>query len=174
LRGRFYFKERLEQQPVQLPSQWQMSEAERAWNLAKDTQSIDVLQSFITRYKDTFFADLARERLEQLMKANIATTKPTAPAVPPSPNVDAKALAVAPPPSPANTPLFMRRSGEEASGAPAGETLFTTSIADCELACTQSADCQVYTYYKPLGACRRYARAAKFSSNPRGESGVRR
>jgi hypothetical protein len=45
------------------------SEAAQAWSAAKDTTSTAVLESFISRYSETFYADLARARLEELRQA---------------------------------------------------------------------------------------------------------
>ena len=42
------------------------SEAAEAWSAAKDTTNIAVLRAFVARYKDTFFAELARARIEEL------------------------------------------------------------------------------------------------------------
>ena len=42
------------------------SEAERAWEATKDTTSVAVLDEFVRRFADTFYAALAREKLEQL------------------------------------------------------------------------------------------------------------
>ncbi len=83
--GRFYFVAAPQARP-QTPatpnapaSPPQPSEAERAWNLAKDTTNIALLESFIARYKGTFHADLARARIDEL-KAKLATaTIPPAP-----------------------------------------------------------------------------------------------
>lgn len=44
------------------------SEAAQAWSAAKETTSTAVLESFIRHYPDTFYADLARARLEELRK----------------------------------------------------------------------------------------------------------
>jgi len=55
------------------------SEAERAWALAKDTTNPAVLESFIKRFGDTFYADLARARLAEL-NAPGGRTLPGAPA----------------------------------------------------------------------------------------------
>jgi formylglycine-generating enzyme required for sulfatase activity len=41
-------------------------EAERAWAAVKDTKSPEVLQSFIERYKDTIYAELARAQKRDL------------------------------------------------------------------------------------------------------------
>jgi hypothetical protein len=44
----------------------QLSEAEQAWEAIRNTPSAAVLNTFIARYKDTRFADLARKRLEDI------------------------------------------------------------------------------------------------------------
>jgi hypothetical protein len=53
------------------------SEAANAWNATKDTESIAVLDAFLARYGDTFFAVLARARMGELRKA--MTLSPHAP-----------------------------------------------------------------------------------------------
>jgi uncharacterized caspase-like protein len=45
------------------------SDAAQAWAAAQGTTSQGVLESFIRRYSDSFYADLARARLEELKKA---------------------------------------------------------------------------------------------------------
>jgi formylglycine-generating enzyme required for sulfatase activity len=52
------------------------SDAERAWSVAKDTSSVAVLEAFIARYRYTFYADLARARIEDLKKQHIAIATP--------------------------------------------------------------------------------------------------
>lgn len=42
------------------------SEAAEAWDRAKDTNSITVLEAFIIRFNETFYADMARAQLEKL------------------------------------------------------------------------------------------------------------
>ncbi len=79
-----------------------MSEAERAWGLAKDTTSVTVLEAFTARYKDTFYADLARVRMDDLKRQQAAA------AAPPKAPATAKAAepAVATPPTPMSTQPF--------------------------------------------------------------------
>src|SRR6476620_4939049 len=60
----------------------QTSEAERAWNLAKDTMSIPMLEAFIGRFKDTYYADLAGLRVEELKRQQAAISPSTAKAPP--------------------------------------------------------------------------------------------
>jgi formylglycine-generating enzyme required for sulfatase activity len=54
--------------PVKPPSQVRQSDAAEAWNATKDTTSIAVLELFIASYKDTYYAGLARLRIEELKK----------------------------------------------------------------------------------------------------------
>jgi hypothetical protein len=45
-----------------------LSEAAEAWTVVKDTTSIAALEAFLARFKDTYYADLARLRMEELKK----------------------------------------------------------------------------------------------------------
>jgi hypothetical protein len=45
------------------------SEAAQAWSATKDTMNFAVLEAFIQRYHDTFYADLARARLNDLRQS---------------------------------------------------------------------------------------------------------
>ncbi len=59
------------------------SEAAQAWAAAKDTTSPAILEAFIRRFGDTFYADMARARLDELKKrqAPSAALPSEAPAV---------------------------------------------------------------------------------------------
>jgi hypothetical protein len=65
-----------------------LSEAAEAWDRTKDTKNIALLESFIARYKDTFFAQLARAQVDELKKHEpppvINTPKQVAIATPPA------------------------------------------------------------------------------------------
>jgi uncharacterized caspase-like protein/cyclophilin family peptidyl-prolyl cis-trans isomerase len=67
------------------PSAAPLSEAERAWGLAKDTNSVAVLESYADRYKGTFYADLARARIENLKRQQLAVTAAPPPTRMPDP-----------------------------------------------------------------------------------------
>jgi formylglycine-generating enzyme required for sulfatase activity len=56
------------------PAPARHSEAADAWSVAKDTKSIATLEAFIRRFGDTFYGDLAKERLAELKQP--ATVKP--------------------------------------------------------------------------------------------------
>lgn len=59
----------------------QLSEAAEAWNATKDTTNIAVLEAFVERYSSTFFATLARARIDEL-KAGSANAQPKVADVP--------------------------------------------------------------------------------------------
>lgn len=48
------------------PSQPRLSEAAEAWSATKDTQNIAALETFVRRFGDTFFGDLAKARIADL------------------------------------------------------------------------------------------------------------
>jgi len=65
-----------------------VSEAAEAWVATKDTASIPALELFIASYKDSYYAGLARLRIEELKKQQPAAIPPSrqpAVAVPPTP-----------------------------------------------------------------------------------------
>ena len=78
-----------------------LDEAERAWMLAKDTTDIAVLEAFVTRYRDSFHADLARARIADLRRRQTVPAEPP-PLVkevvrnPPSPDVQPRFESVGP------------------------------------------------------------------------------
>jgi formylglycine-generating enzyme required for sulfatase activity len=73
-----------------------LSEAAQAWNSAKDTTSPAVLDDFINRFNGTFYAGLARARLEDLRKKPQGPNAPMVTAVIP-PALSPSAAASSPP-----------------------------------------------------------------------------
>lgn len=63
------------------------SEAAQAWAAIKDTTNRPVLEAFIRRFGNTFYADIARARLEELNKAQIAIVRPEPPTTLPQPSI---------------------------------------------------------------------------------------
>jgi formylglycine-generating enzyme required for sulfatase activity len=55
-----------------------LSEAAEAWSAIKETSNVAALELFIGRYKNTYFADLARLRIEELKKQQVAVATPPA------------------------------------------------------------------------------------------------
>ena len=69
LTGRFHFNPAADAPAAVKPaSDSRAREASEAWSAAKDTRSLPVLEAFITRYGDTFYAELARARMAKLRK----------------------------------------------------------------------------------------------------------
>jgi len=74
LTGKFYFNPAAALAPQVGPSA--PSEVERAWEAAKDTADKAVLEAFVVRFGDSFYAELARARLrglEQRPSAGVTT-----------------------------------------------------------------------------------------------------
>jgi formylglycine-generating enzyme required for sulfatase activity len=100
LRARFYFNPAAKATtlPQPTPAPAPMSDAGEVWNATKDTTSIPVLEAFIARYKDTFYTELARARVAELKKQQMAVV---APPKAPEPAPQAKAAMATPaPPAP--------------------------------------------------------------------------
>ena len=150
LTGRFYFASPppAASPPATAP-QPQLSEAERAWNLAKDTRSIAVLEAFASRYKDTFHADLARARIDELKREQAALAVPpprSTPAAPPA----APAAPAAIPPNAANR--FGAIAYSASTGAqgwaydyPSREAAEAAALANCG---QHAADCGVPIWFQ--------------------------
>jgi formylglycine-generating enzyme required for sulfatase activity len=62
-----------------------LSEAAEAWDRTKDTTSIAALELFVANYKDTYYAGLARLRIEELKKEQVALALPPKAPAPPQP-----------------------------------------------------------------------------------------
>jgi formylglycine-generating enzyme required for sulfatase activity len=58
------------------PTTQSTSEAERAWTATQNTTSQAVLEDFVKRYSDSFYGTLARARLEELKKSQVAVVAP--------------------------------------------------------------------------------------------------
>ena len=58
------------------------SEAEREWDRTKDGANIAVLELFAASYKDTYYAGLARLRIEELKRKQVAVAEPPKPPPP--------------------------------------------------------------------------------------------
>ena len=64
------------------------AEARSVWEITKDSTDVGFLNNFIARYKDTFYAEVARERIDQLrLNSGVAGAVPTAPSLLPNPKL---------------------------------------------------------------------------------------
>ena len=75
LRGRFYFSTPSQAAEQAKVAPGRMSEAAEAWAAAERTTSIPALEAFIARYKETFYAELAQARIEELKKQQVGAVK---------------------------------------------------------------------------------------------------
>ena len=105
LTGRFYFNQAAQRvtEPNDNASA-RLSEAAEAWSAIRDTKSISSFEAYIARFKDSFYAELARERIEDLKRqaSTSAKSDPVAPkSVEPSPSPALQYPNVAARPSPA-------------------------------------------------------------------------
>jgi formylglycine-generating enzyme required for sulfatase activity len=114
LTGRFYFNPALQMaEPVKNTPPGRVSEAAEAWDRAKDATNIAVLETFIARFKDTFYADLARARIEDLKKHQVAVVVPPRAQEPPSMKKAEPAAAITPVPAPTRCDVIQELVGGE-------------------------------------------------------------
>jgi uncharacterized caspase-like protein len=52
------------------------SEAAEAWSIIKDATALPALEAYSARFKDTFYAELARQRIAELKKQQLSATPP--------------------------------------------------------------------------------------------------
>jgi formylglycine-generating enzyme required for sulfatase activity len=81
LTGRFYFNPstQAESRPLASPNSPGLNglrDAAEAWDRTKETTSIPALEAFLTRFKETYYADLARLRIDELMKKQQVAVAP--------------------------------------------------------------------------------------------------
>jgi uncharacterized caspase-like protein len=74
-------------EPKALAPSVRLSEAAEAWDRVKDTTNAAVLEAFIKRYRETFYAEMAKARVEELTKqkspSSVATTPTRGEVAPP-------------------------------------------------------------------------------------------
>jgi TPR repeat protein/uncharacterized caspase-like protein len=80
--GAFYFVAPTSGVAANITTSSPQDEATQAWAAAKDTTNAAVLEAFIKRFPKSFYAELARARIEELKKTQIATVAPGVPALP--------------------------------------------------------------------------------------------
>jgi uncharacterized caspase-like protein len=68
LTGRFYFNPAGPVPAAAPVTPVRSSEAAEAWAATRDTRSVALLEAFVLRYRDTFYAELARARIEELRR----------------------------------------------------------------------------------------------------------
>jgi uncharacterized caspase-like protein len=121
------------------------SEAAQAWATIQNTTSVAVLQTFVTRFGDTFYGNAARARLEELKKQPAAGAS--------VPVATQKSLSALPQPAP--QPTTLARTYEPNVNRE-GVTLsdFNLSGNDarlCQNFCIKNSQCTAWVYRAPEG-----------------------
>jgi uncharacterized caspase-like protein len=121
------------------------NEAAQAWATIQNTTSVAVLQTFVTRFGDTFYGNAARARLEELKKQPAAGAS--------VPAATQKSLSA--PPQPAPQPTTLARTYEPNVNRE-GVTLsdFNLSSNDarlCQNFCIKNSQCTAWVYRAPEG-----------------------
>jgi formylglycine-generating enzyme required for sulfatase activity len=109
--GDIYLAGKGEQPAAAPPSPQRLSEPAEAWTVVKDTTNIADLEAFLARFKGTYYADLARLRIEELKKQQDASgpswwDRLTGPSTGPLPKAGTTEVAVATPPAPPAPPTL--------------------------------------------------------------------
>ena len=163
-----------------LTAQPDRSEMERAWTFIKETEDQSRLEAFISQFGDSPYAEMARARLQELRKKQVAVATP--PKVPP-PSQPSPAPSASPPtPShvsparpagagqkkpeqvavsapPANMVQeksragFRRSANRRISGATIGSYSQIDTEDQCERQCTSVRGCIAYEHHIGLRAC---------------------
>jgi len=71
LTARFYFNPAADRSTSTAEGHLRSREAFEAWSVTKDTTNIALLETFVVRFRDTFYAELARARIEELRQATM-------------------------------------------------------------------------------------------------------
>jgi uncharacterized caspase-like protein len=187
LEGRFYFNPAAATaDPVKVGPQG-LSEAAEAWGATKDTASVTVLEAFVVRYKDTFYAELARVRIDELKKQQAAIAKEAKPD-PAKKGLLDQALDVVLPPKPAtgqgSQSTIVGNYTVEKMSTLNGEVLSTRqltvdaskpegAIAACAAACDPEPQCLGFDLSVVYGKCYLYKKVYKKSELGGSISGVR-
>jgi uncharacterized caspase-like protein len=78
LTRRFYFNAAVQAAAFAPTTQLRLREAAEAWSETKDNANFALLDAFVARYSDTFFAELARARIDELRKGMLHPPAPEA------------------------------------------------------------------------------------------------
>jgi hypothetical protein len=142
-----WFAGRNQIHPSSPPAPASLSEAAEAWDRTKDATNIAVLEAFISRYKETYYADLARLRIAELNKqqATVATSPSGTRPRPHGNYVIGKATAV--------SGVFLTAP----SGVAVNGNQVDTAVSKCSSACDSAPTCQAFDISLIHGWCSLYS-----------------
>src|SRR5262245_2734826 len=153
LMRRVHFGGEVTKAPAPPPTPARLSEAAEAWDRTKDTTKIGVLEAFIARFKDTFLAELAWARVDELKKQQMAVVTP--PKAPDPATQAAKPVMTAPqsPPRPPDGEGYKR--GVEIVGSPDPQ-MKGNNIEECRKLCEMRPNCVAASHYRAFGRWKLY------------------
>jgi hypothetical protein len=149
---RVHFGGEVTKAPAPPPTPARLSEAAEAWDRTKDITNIGVLEAFIARFKDTFLAELARARVDELKKQQMALV---APPKAPEPATQGKPVMTVPPPRLPAGEGYKR--GIEIVGSPDVQ-MKGNNIEECRRLCEMQPNCVAVNHYRGFGNCNLYMR----------------
>jgi formylglycine-generating enzyme required for sulfatase activity len=117
--------------PERAPTQVRLSEAAEAWDRAKDTANVIVLEAFIARYKDTFYAEMARARIDDLKRQQLAVVVPPKAPEPAPQAKPAITTPPTPPPARCGIKITVGRHGQQCITPGAGKTEYFKDCPTC-------------------------------------------
>jgi uncharacterized caspase-like protein/uncharacterized protein len=126
----------------------QPNEAQQVWGTIQNTTSVAVLERYIQEFPGSFYADIARARLEELKKNQTsAPSAPPSPSAPPPPPVIESVLEQKPEPIYQNvTPKVTRYPNMDAPGNDEKWVPGIATVEECESLCLLDPACAGYTY----------------------------
>jgi hypothetical protein len=138
-----WFAGRNEARPAVLPppAPARMSEEAEAWAAAKEMNSIAALEDFIVRYKNSYFAFLAKLRLELKQQVAVATSPAVTKPVPLPPSTEKQ---------------ISYTQGTSLAGVRISSSK-QESIDRCRRVCLAEANCKGFDFESRTGICRLYS-----------------
>ncbi len=117
--------------PAAPPPQPPMSEAAQAWAVAKDATNIAVLEAFVRRFGDSFYGDLARTRIDELKKLQVAVVAPAPKSVAPPTEPKAAPVSTAPAPRCDGTEVDVAGGARQCIKPGSGKTTWFKDCPTC-------------------------------------------
>ncbi|MGH6848419.1 MAG: caspase family protein [Methylocella sp.] len=131
----------------------QTNEAQQIWGTIQNTTSVAVLERYIREFPASFYADIARARLEELTKNQVSAPAASAPLAPPPP-MSVSALEQKPEPAYRNDPPKVTRyPNMDAPGNDAPWVRGIANVEECESLCLSDPACAGYTYNIKYTTC---------------------
>jgi uncharacterized caspase-like protein len=132
-----------------------LSESAEAWSVVKGSANTAVVEAYIARFKDTFYAELARARLDELKKQAAAADTPKAEAGPESQSIIVGNYTVDKRSNITGQVLGKRQLASVDASKP------DAAIQSCASACDAASQCQGFDFSIVYGNCTLYSTIEK-------------